>query len=140
MNGVHRKPRRLGAVLWLVGGGLAGLVALGAVGAAIDNGGGPARPSPSVAPSVQSTIPRPNSAQAAQLLAQLGRIHPGLAHERSVGRARNVCLDLLRGNPREEIVERARLRFDGGTAAVSRSDARRIVRLVARAPWCRATG
>lgn len=85
--------------------------------------------------STEPAFPAPSEEQAAALLAGLRRIDPALDHERSIGRARNVCVDLLGGDPREEIVERTRRRFTG-SVEVSLADAERIVRLVERGGWC----
>lgn len=85
--------------------------------------------------SAEPAFPAPSEEQAAVLLDALSRIDPALDHERSIGRARNVCVDLLGGDPREEIVERTRRRFTG-SVEVSLADAERIVRLVERGGWC----
>lgn len=85
--------------------------------------------------SAEPAFPAPSEEQAAALLDALSRIDPALDHERSIGRARNVCLDLLGGSPRAAVVERTRRRFTG-SVEVSLADAERIVRLVERGGWC----
>lgn len=82
-----------------------------------------------------SGVPEPDGEQAGKLLAALGRIDPALNHERSIGRARNTCLDLLGDDPRDDVIERTRQRFDG-TAQVDTADAEAIVKLVERGGWC----
>lgn len=58
---------------------------------------------------------RPDGAQTGQLLAGLAAIDPGLGDARSVDRAVNVCDGLLRGDPREQVLEGIELRFEGGS-------------------------
>ncbi|TFD09838.1 hypothetical protein E3T26_14525 [Cryobacterium sp. TMT1-21] len=48
-------------------------------------------------------------------LAALGTIDPGLAHERSLGRAENVCMDIEQGMDEATILPRIESRFEGGT-------------------------
>ena len=47
-------------------------------------------------------------------LAALGTIDPGLAHERSLGRAANVCLDIEDGKDSTTIIVNMEARFEGG--------------------------
>jgi hypothetical protein len=48
-------------------------------------------------------------------LAALGTIDPGLAHERSLGRAANVCLDIEQGKDSAAVLAGMEARFEGGT-------------------------
>ncbi|TFC92027.1 MULTISPECIES: hypothetical protein [Cryobacterium] len=51
----------------------------------------------------------------AVFLAALGTIDPGLARERSLGRAANVCLDIEDGKDSTTIILNMEARFEGGT-------------------------
>jgi len=48
-------------------------------------------------------------------LAALGTIDPGLAHERSLGRAANTCQDIEEGQDSMAILVNMEARFEGGT-------------------------
>jgi len=79
----------------------------------------------------------PDGQQTEDLLYGLRQIHPALDRARSIDRARNVCLLILRGTPREEVIEGARLRFEGGDVTLTQADAEAIVELIERGGWCR---
>jgi hypothetical protein len=89
----------------------------------------------SKAPAV-TTIPKPDTDQAEELLYGLGQVDRELDRARSIDRARNTCSDILAGESRTDVVERTRLRFDG-TAQISTSEARAIVKLIEAGGWCR---
>jgi PBP1b-binding outer membrane lipoprotein LpoB len=48
-------------------------------------------------------------------LATIGEIDPGLAHERSLNRAANVCLDIEQGKDNMTVITSMEARFEGGT-------------------------
>ncbi|TFD41770.1 hypothetical protein E3T37_03705 [Cryobacterium sp. TMT2-10] len=48
-------------------------------------------------------------------LAALGTIDPGLAHERSLNRAANTCVDIEEGKDSTTILMNMEARFEGGT-------------------------
>lgn len=124
----HSAPRsrgRLGKIVLVVA---ASIAAVALILAEALSGSGSALSEPA--------FPAPSEEQAAALLAGLRRIDPALDHERSIGRARNVCLDLLGGSPRAAVVERTRRRFTG-SASVSSADAEAIVELIESGGWCR---
>lgn len=99
-----------------------------------------ASPAPAVTtvPPVASTIPKPSAAQESSLLAELGKIHPALNHERSVGRASNVCQDILGGEQSEaSILDRAKQRFEGGsTGPLTQDQASSIVAVINANGFC----
>jgi Protein of unknown function (DUF732) len=82
----------------------------------------PAAPTPTGTPDVPA------------YLAALRVIDPGLVtnEDRAVRRGRDVCLDISQGKPEETVINNARLRFDGGDAAVGPEKARMIVDAVRR--------
>lgn len=88
----------------------------------------------SEAPAV-STIPRPDAQQAEDLLYGLRRIDKELDRARSIDRARDSCSNLLAGEPRADVVEKARQRFDG-VAQINTAEARKIVALIEAGDWC----
>jgi uncharacterized protein YceK len=55
------------------------------------------------------------SADDAAFLAALGEIDAGLAHDRSIGRAANVCLDIEQGKDDKTVIANMESRFQGGT-------------------------
>lgn len=64
-------------------------------------------------------------------------IDPGLVanESRALRRGRDVCLDISEGKPEAQVIENARLRFDGGDASVDTAKATRIVQAV-RTYYC----
>lgn len=96
----------------------------------------PAAAPSSAAPSTSSSIPSPNAAQTVQLLAALRKVDAGLDDERSIGRARNVCLDIRGGVDSATLTANAVARFEGGSApSLSPADGRAIVAAV-RSSFC----
>ena len=63
----------------------------------------------------EAAVPSPDEAQQADLLTQLGAVDAGLLARRSIDRSRNVCQDILAGVDHGQLVNRARLRFEGGS-------------------------
>ena len=76
-------------------------------------------PTPTAEPSPTSTATTPvvltPPVDDETFLAALGTIDPGLAHERSLGRAANVCLDIEQGKDSMAVLVNMEARFEGGT-------------------------
>ena len=71
--------------------------------------------------------------QRADLLQRLGQVDPALDSGRSVGRARNVCIGVLRGLPEPELVATVQDRFTD--VAVDDAQAARILTAI-RETFC----
>jgi hypothetical protein len=88
-------------------------------------------------PPIVSGIPKPSAAQEVRLLAELGKVHPALNHDRSVHRSRNVCGDILNKEKEAAILDRARKRFEGGsTGPLTQEHAKKIVAVIKANGFC----
>lgn len=93
---------------------------------------------PSNTPTPQpAVIPRPDASQSAQLLSALGAVDPGLNRDRSVGRARNVCQDILGGMDHAQVLSRAEYRFEGGTVPSLSPDQVERILVVITTTFCK---
>lgn len=113
----------------------AALLALCACSSGTD-AGAESTPSPEVS-TATNEIPRPDDAQAAELVAALGEIVPALADEPedSIDSARNLCTSIL--GDAQNLEQSTALRFDDGTGRVDEDQAAAIIELVAAEPWCK---
>lgn len=133
-----RRRSRIKVIVLSILGVLATIIVLAAVTNPADRNKPVASASPSASASrFASGIPTPDAQQTEDLLYGLRRIHPDLDRARSISRARNICDDLLKGIERDQVVDRARRRFEGGGVTLSRADGAAIVELVESGGWCR---
>lgn len=131
--------RRLGEAVGIRDGlGVAG-AALVLVFACGCSSSAPTAPVETAAAAAVQTVPSPSAEQSVQLLATLGGIDEGLNNDRSIGRARNVCSDILAGEFDDAtITDRAKTRFEGGTVpSLSADQMAKIINTV-RTTFCAA--
>ena len=85
-----------------------------------------------------TTIPAPNDDQAADLLAKLGAVDPGLNTEDSIDNARNTCTSILGGVSDSDLIPATKTRFVGdGIETMTTPQARRVIQIIESTAWCK---
>lgn len=95
----------------------------------------------SAAPSAKivSSIPKPDAAQESSLMAELAKIKPELANEKSVDNARNQChSSILAGSSEAMQIESTKARFaDGKVKILSDDEARQVIAVIKANGFCK---
>jgi len=84
-----------------------------------------------------ATLPKPDQAQRAALLASLAKINPRLPDDQAVDKARRLCGRLVGQSTADQLITAAKAEFSGDVPALSDEDAQRIISAIGANGFCR---